>query len=52
MMVEEIPQEIIDFLDMRAGKKHSKDGIVLVTLAEILTIYDFLKVLKIDEESE
>lgn len=51
MMVEDIPQEIIDFLDRRAGKKHSHDGIVLVTLAEILTMYDFLKELRKDEES-
>ncbi len=49
VLVEDIPQEIIDFLDQRAGKKHSRDGIVLETLAEILTIYDFLKELKIDE---
>lgn len=49
MLVNEIPQEIIDFLDRKAGKKHSSEGIVLETLAEILTIYDFLKELEIKD---
>lgn len=40
MDVDDIPQEVIDLLDERAGKKHSRDGIVLTTLAEILTLYD------------
>lgn len=43
MDVEDIPQEIVDLLDERAGKKHSRDGIVLTTLAEILTLYDELQ---------
>jgi hypothetical protein len=42
MKVEEIPQEIIDILDEAAGKKHSKEGNVLNTLAKILTKYDEL----------
>jgi len=42
MKVEEIPQEIIDILDEAANKKHSKEGIVLQTLAKILTRYDEL----------
>lgn len=41
-MPDEIPQELVDILDERAGKKHSRAGIVLLTLAEILTKYDEL----------
>lgn len=40
---EDIPQELIDIIDERAGKKHSREGRVLTTLAEILTKYDELK---------
>lgn len=43
MTVDEIPQELIDLLDERAGKKHSKTGSVLKTLAEILTRYEELR---------
>lgn len=43
MTVDEIPQELIDLLDERAGKKHSKTGSVLKTLAEILTLYEELR---------
>lgn len=43
MKTSEIPQELIDILDERAGKKHSREGRVLTTLAEILTKYDEIK---------
>lgn len=43
MKPTEIPQELIDIIDKRAGKKHSREGQVLTTLAEILTKYDELK---------
>lgn len=43
MLAEDIPQALIDLLDLRAGKKHSRDGQVVSTLAEILTLYDRLK---------
>lgn len=43
MTPEEIPQELIDILDAKAGKKHSRDGYVVEALAEILTKYDELK---------
>lgn len=43
MVVDEIPQELIDILDNRAGKKHSKEGTVLTTLAEILTRYEEIR---------
>lgn len=36
------PQELVDLLDQRAGKVHRRDGVVLRTLAEILTRYDEL----------
>lgn len=39
----EIPAELVDILDERAGKKHSREGQVLRTLAEILTKYDELR---------
>lgn len=35
-----VPRELVDLLDERAGKKHSIDGPVLATLAEILARYD------------
>lgn len=41
--VDEIPQELINLLDKRAGKKHSKDGPVLRVLAEILTKYEEIR---------
>jgi hypothetical protein len=44
MNVNDIPQELIDLLDKRAGKKHSRDGVVLTTLAEILTLYNRLMI--------
>jgi len=51
MDVNDIPQEIIDLLDERAGKKHSRDGIVLTTLAEVFTLYDEMRsIMNIDEE--
>lgn len=43
MKPAEVPQELIDILDERAGKKHSREGRVLTTLAEILTKYDELR---------
>lgn len=46
MESSEIPQELVDILDDRAGKKHSRTGPVLTTLAEILTKYDELKTRK------
>ena len=45
MTPEQIPQELVDLLDERAGKKHSRDGAVLTTLAEILTRYEATGVL-------
>lgn len=43
MLPTEIPQELIDLIDERAGKKHSAEGQVLTTLAEILTRYDEIR---------
>lgn len=40
MIPQEIPQELVDMLDEAAGKKHSRSGKVLTTLARILTRYD------------
>jgi hypothetical protein len=39
----EIPQELIDILDSRAGKTHSRRGSVVTCLAEILTRYDEIR---------
>jgi hypothetical protein len=39
----EIPQELVDILDARAGKVHSRTGVVLTTLAEILTKYEEMR---------
>lgn len=39
----EIPQELIDIIDLRAGKLHSRTGSVLTTLAEVLTRWEELK---------
>lgn len=40
---ERIPQELIDILDLRAGRQHSRTGSVVSCLAEILTAYDRLR---------
>jgi hypothetical protein len=40
---DEVPRQLIDILDRRAGRKHSRDGVVVTTLAEILTRYDELR---------
>lgn len=37
-----IPQELVDLLDERAGKRHSADGPVLAALAEILDRYEVM----------
>lgn len=37
MEPQEVPQELIDILDSRAGKVHSRSGPVVSCLAEILT---------------
>lgn len=42
MTPEEIPQELVDILDARAGKLHGRNGVVMRTLAELLTRYDEL----------
>lgn len=39
----EVPQELIDILDERAGKKHSRQGPVVCALAEILTRHDVMR---------
>lgn len=43
MRVDEIPQELIDILDERAGKQHSRTGSVVSALAEILTRYEEIR---------
>ncbi len=43
MTPAEIPQELVDLLDERAGRRHSRDGSVLRTLAEILTRFDQMR---------
>jgi hypothetical protein len=43
MTPAEMPQELVDLLDERAGKRHSREGRVLTALAEILTRYDELR---------
>jgi len=36
----DIPEEIVALPDERAGKIHSQEGRVLITLAEILTLWE------------
>jgi hypothetical protein len=40
---EEIPPELKEILDQRAGKIHSQGGRVMQALAEILTKYEELR---------
>ena len=35
-----VPQELLDILDERAGKRHSRTGPVVAALVEILNAYD------------
>jgi hypothetical protein len=37
---EQVPDNLIEILDRRAGKRHSRQGSVVSCLAEILTEYD------------
>jgi hypothetical protein len=43
MEAEDIPAELVAIVDARAHKVHSRDGVVLSTLAKILTAYDRMK---------
>lgn len=43
MTPEEIPQDLLDILDSRAGRVHNRRGTVVTTLAEILTRYDEIR---------
>jgi len=40
---ETVPQELIDLLDERAGKEHSRTGPVVSTLCEILTLWEKMR---------
>lgn len=51
MQVSDIPQELLDILDERAGKRHSREGSVVRCLAEILTRYDEMRQSSEDGES-
>lgn len=44
MTPEQIPQPLIEILNKRAGKQHSRQGPVVACLAEILTEYENLKI--------
>lgn len=46
MNLDEIPQSLIDILDRRAGKRHSRTGPVLACLAEILTHYEGMRAMR------
>lgn len=50
MKPEDIPAELKDILDLRAGKIHSATGQVMNTLAEILTRYDEIRNRPVDLE--
>lgn len=39
----EIPQDLIDILDARAGKAHNRTGPVVAALAEVLTRWEEIK---------
>lgn len=43
MSPEEIPQELLDILNTRAKKKHSREHSAVSCLAEILTAYEELR---------
>lgn len=43
MTPEEIPAELIQILDQRAGKEHSRTGSVVSCLAEILTRWEQIR---------
>ncbi len=43
MTPREIPQELVDLLDERAGRRHGREGRALTTLADILTRYDAIR---------
>lgn len=43
MTPEEVPAELIEILDRRVGKAHSRNGPVVAALAEILTCYEEMR---------
>lgn len=49
MKPEDIPQELVDILNERAGKIHKRDGYAIEALAEILTRYDEMKAQELHE---
>lgn len=40
MKAEDVPQEIIDLVDRAAGKLHSHTGVVVQSVAEVLTAWE------------
>jgi hypothetical protein len=40
---EDVPQELIDILDARAGREHSRTGSVVAALAEILNLWEVIR---------
>jgi hypothetical protein len=50
MRANEIPQRLVDILDKRAGKVHSRQGPVLAALAEILTEYKEVNMTQLTQE--
>lgn len=51
MNPSEIPDELVELLDDRAGKKHSREGSVLSTLAEILTRWEQIRRQRVRDEA-
>lgn len=51
MKPEDIPDELVEILDTRAEKIHSREGSVLTTLALILTRWEEIRHLYVPDQS-
>ena len=52
MNASEIPDRLMEILDRRAGKRHSRQGPVARCLAEILTEYEQMLNSKTEDQEE
>lgn len=49
MTPDEVPAELKEILDERAGRMHSAGGVVMTTLAEILTRHREMVLAEVDD---
>ena len=48
----QVPQELLDMLDKDAGKRHSREGPVVASLARILTRHEEMLLEEVEDHPE